>query len=55
MKLLKNILVLLLLSSFYLPSYAVVFDFDTYSCGISNEDGGEDNKEGEEEEEPDCE
>lgn len=56
MKLLKNILVLLLLSGFYYPSYAAFSDIEAHSCGIYNEEkaGGEEKTE-DEEEEPDCE
>ena len=54
MKQLKNLLVLLLLTGFYVPSYAAVSDVDITSCSVFSEG---DTKEGEEaeEEEPDCE
>lgn len=58
MKSMKNLFVLLLVLGLYTPSYAAPGDFGVTTCGIFNEDNGNDgDKEegGEEEEEPDCE
>jgi hypothetical protein len=57
MKLMKNLFVFLIMLGIYTPSYAVLTDLGSANCAVFNEDNGKDGdkKEGEEEEEPDCE
>jgi len=59
MNLLKNISIFLLLVGFYSPAFAAVDGFEPAACSAYSEADGDDKKggekDGEEEEEPDCE
>ena len=55
MSLLKKMTLLLLLAGLYNPAFAAVDGFEPALCSVYSEAEGGDKKEGEEEEEPDCE